>query len=267
MKKDNEFEYVDNALEQLGNIVFENNDFDKTMDDIYKFTESMIADFPKVSPEIIIEYQSYIQTMLLMREKYKDCYDKLIQQTEEQAIRNEYASGGECIHRGFYCPSPVLDKLVGGCNRGKKINKPRANSRYYYKYYINDKNKIIRSDKYEDGRCLETEFIILESNKTYGITFSTQDHLTGLLSLEQYSDRGILDKYITVLPDLYTGRENHNIYSAEKYKYDEYDILQGVTYATGIPNMNLITEEKYNLINDCNNGICFCNPSKQSDTN
>lgn len=265
MKQDNDFEYLDNALEQFGKIVSENNDFDEMKEDIYKLTKSMIADFPKVSQEIIIEYNAYIQTMLLNRGKYKDCYDKLIQQTEEQTVRNEYASGGECIHRGFYCPSPVLDKIVGGFNRGKKINKPRANSCNYYKYYINDKNKIIRSDKYEHGRCSETEFIIFESNNIYGISFSTQDHLTGLLSLEQYSDRGILVKYITILPDFYTGRENHSIYSAEKYEYDEHNILQRVIYATGIPNINLITEEKYNIINDSNNRVCFCNPSKQFD--
>jgi hypothetical protein len=140
MKNDKEFEYVDKALEQFGKIVSENNHFDKTVDDIYKLTESMIADGPKVSQEIIIEYQSYIQEMLLIREKYKDCYDMLAKKTEEQVVRNEYASSGECIHRGFYCPSPVLDKLVGGCNRGKKLNKPRANSRKYFKYYFNDRN-------------------------------------------------------------------------------------------------------------------------------
>ena len=83
--------------------------------------------------------------------------------------------------------------------------------------------------------------------------------------MEQYSDRGTLDKYITVLTDFYTGRENHNIYSAEKYEYDENSIIQRVIYAIGIANMNMITEEKYNLIRDGNNRICFCNPSKQSD--
>lgn len=262
MKRDKEFEHVDKALEQFGKIVSENNDFDKIVDDIYKLTEGIIADGSKVSQEIIIEYQSYIKELLLVREKYKDCYDLLLKQTEEQAVRYEYARGGECIHRGFYCPSSVLDKLIGGYNRGKKINKPRSISHNFYKYYFNDKDIIIRSDKYNNGRCQETEFIICKENKYYGVSFRTEEHLTGLLSMEQYSDRGIVNKYITVLPDLYTGRKNHNIYSAEKYEYDENDILNSVIYATGIPNMNLITEEKYNVIRDSNNKVYFCNSSK-----
>jgi hypothetical protein len=97
--------------------------------------------------------------------------------------------------------------------------------------------------------------MILEDNKTFGITFNIDDNSTSLLSMEQYSDSGTLNKYITILPDLYTGRENHSIYSSEKYEYDENNILRKLIYTTGIPKMNLLTEEKYTVVYDNNHII------------
>jgi hypothetical protein len=255
MSQNNNFESVDNALEMFGKIVSENDDFDTQMEEMHKLTESLIANIPKVSSDILNEYQGYISTVLSMRDKYKDHYDEQEQQTLKQTVRNEYASGGESLHRGYYCPSPTLDKLVGGLNRGRRLQKPRSNSHYYYKYYFDDNNRIIRCDNFIDDKCCVTEFIIFEDNKTYGITFNIEDNSTSLLSMEQYSDRGTLDKYITILPDLYTGRENHSIYSSEKYEYDENNILRKLIYATGIPKMNLLTEEKYTVVYDNNDII------------
>lgn len=252
MFKNNEFENVDKALELFGKIISDHNDFNTQTDELYKLTQSMTANILKVSSKIMDEYQGYIRTLLSLNDKYKDHFDELVKQTLKQTVRYDYASGGESIHRGYYCPSPVLDKLIGGYNRGKKIQKPRMNAPHYYKYYFDDCNRMIRCDNYIHEKCYATEFVIIEDNIIFGISFNTNDNLTGLLSMEQYLDSGTLDKYITVLPDLYTGNENHSIYSSEKYEYDESNTLRKVIYASGIPKLNLISEENYYVVYDDN---------------
>ena len=159
-----EKEFLDQMNQQLAHMteLFTNkeNDFDSIMNELNNFTMGLVTNHPKPAPELIQEYQNYIDEMLRIAKSYEGNYEQLKQQMLEKTSHLEYASGGECIHRGYLCPSPILDQVIGGCNRGKLIRKPRANSKSYYVYHFNDKENLIGIEKYSNGTCYETEIII-----------------------------------------------------------------------------------------------------------
>ena len=55
-----------------------------------------------------------------------DYYTPLLKDLRElavkSAVRKEYSNNENGIYRGYYCPSPVDDLIIGGCRRGKLRN-------------------------------------------------------------------------------------------------------------------------------------------------
>ena len=58
-------------------------------------------------------------------EAYHDCLEDTYQKVQQEVTRLEYGIIGDNshIHRGYYCPSPVLDIVVGGVKRGRVSKK------------------------------------------------------------------------------------------------------------------------------------------------
>lgn len=84
-----------------------------------------------------------------------DCYSKQLlhslKMAEKNVVRKEFSRGGECLHRGFYCPSPVLDIVIGGCKRGKRIKNPKKVPDYEYWFDSDDKLILVRTPNIPDG--------------------------------------------------------------------------------------------------------------------
>ena len=176
---------------------------------------------------------NYEEDLLLsLFTKYQGSFNELNQAMKENDFTQEYAKGGATIHRGFYCPSPILDIIAGGCDRGHLIKKPNSRSTFNYLYRkAGDKLKIIdRFDQLGDNAfCLcEREFIIENRSETvapmYGMTFDI--HNLSFLSLCRYDPEGRIVLYLTFLPgyskcDGYDVDKNDCFYSGEQYCYDE----------------------------------------------
>ncbi len=92
------------------------------------------------SIEDFFEKEKYFEVIY---RNYENKLDYFYNQAENQVVKKEYARGGECIHRGFYCPSPVLDIIVGNCKRGKLVKKPRKQPDY--EYWFDSHNRLILS--------------------------------------------------------------------------------------------------------------------------
>ena len=56
----------------------------------------------------------------------KDSYENVFNQKEKTVVRREQASGGTCMQRGYYCPSFVMDIVLGNVNRGRLIKRLRT---------------------------------------------------------------------------------------------------------------------------------------------
>ncbi|MBE6655219.1 MAG: hypothetical protein E7608_07220 [Ruminococcaceae bacterium] len=90
-----------------------------------------------------------------------------IKENESKVVRREYSKGGECIYRGYYCPSKIEDIVVGNVKRGRLLKRVKgSNPTYCYGFDEND--RIISAKKI----CTdEYEFIYYKGNEQIGVNF------------------------------------------------------------------------------------------------
>lgn len=81
---------------------------------------------------------------------------------------HQYAKGGLSLHRGFFCPSPVYDIVVGNVNRGKLYIRPTAKSQPDYQYGWDSKGRLITVNTNWGSK----EFIIYRDDITVSVEFT-----------------------------------------------------------------------------------------------
>lgn len=101
-------------------------------------------------------------------EKYRDKYAELLDATEREPLEVKYARGGEVLHRGYFCPSPVFDIVIGGANRGRLLKTQKTTETADFSYFFK-KDKLVRVDSYAvfegKGRTLYSrEFILRDGD-------------------------------------------------------------------------------------------------------
>ena len=112
--------------------------------------------------------------------------DKREAEKRVQSVR--YGRGGECIHRGFYCPSIVEDIVVGNCNRGKILQRsPRRKPDYTYGFDSDGKLILVRSESENAW-----EFISYEKDREIGIgvTYLPKYNIEGVSSVTECRRKG-----------------------------------------------------------------------------
>ena len=182
------------------------------------------------------------QELLNLYYCYRESYEELLSKIEPQIVGVEYGSGGEVLHRGYHCPSPVLDIVIGGANRGRLIKRPRKNYIYNYSYFKDSSGKIIMIDNY-DALCVEApekilcrrEFLIYHDDE---VTAPIYDVIRGRISIAsisncKYDKEGKIEAYRIMHAstsreengELYTNEKGCQIY-AETYSYDSEGLLE-----------------------------------------
>ena len=140
-----------------------------------------------------------------------------------KAVRFEYAIKGS-VHRAVYCPSPVLDLLVGNVRRGRILDRVTAASKITHRFGFDKNNQLqfveVISDI--DRQIAYTEYITREKNKLFGITIDNAGHLSAL-SEEQFVD-GRIQKYIYA--EMLPATEDILCFdlNTEEYQYDEHGL-------------------------------------------
>lgn len=83
---------------------------------------------------------------------------------------NTVFSSGSNLYRGYFCPSPVEDIVIGKTKRGKLTKKlsKRGNSK---KYLFNENNELIAVLGYTDEKHNSTEAIINSGNIEHGVYY------------------------------------------------------------------------------------------------
>ena len=87
------------------------------------------------------------QRLFDLYDKYLYSYDELRKKALAETCYREYSKGGEGTHRGYYCPSPVIDLVIGNVSRGRLL-KRRPAVNYDYIYYLNEARQIIMVDDF-----------------------------------------------------------------------------------------------------------------------
>lgn len=197
--------------------------------------------------------------------KYRDSFEELNQLMEETGFSQEYGRGGRTLHRGFYCPSPVEDIIVGGCDRGRLVHKLRSDLPVDYIYLkAGDKLKIIDKNAFKSDNTpfLSTrEFIIDNGAEVFAPTYDmspiacfSTSHDLSFLSLCRYDALGRIIKYLTILPSFSFAGDKVLIdkkgcyFTGEQYSYNEQTgLLDTVVHGT---KMNHTFEYSYRFIHD-----------------
>lgn len=77
--------------------------------------------YPSKEIELLID--DVYNTLMQLVQEYEGRYEELYPQLSTQVASVRFGRGGEGLPRGFYCPSPVRDILVGGYRRGKILSR------------------------------------------------------------------------------------------------------------------------------------------------
>ena len=105
---------------------------------------------------------------------YSNLFPELIEQTRSKISHASFAQGGDCVHRGIYCPSPILS-LLAGCNAGFEIESSEQATGNFFKYLFDAEGQLIGVSHYDlqDSSEIpdEIEFIIRMGLDEYGISF------------------------------------------------------------------------------------------------
>ena len=129
------------------------------------------------------EYQSIVnegftlrqQAQIILQNPYK------LKQLPLQIVCRQYSRGGEVLHRGYYCPSPILDLVIGNGNRGRLLkNMARCKNAPSFEYGFNADDELIYVQRNPNVPSHEPciEYILWEDSKSIGYYFESTDWLS-----------------------------------------------------------------------------------------
>lgn len=158
---------------------------------------------------------------------YRDKYADLEHSISPKAIRKKYGTGG-IIHRAYYCPSQIIDIVIGGAKRGRMSNDPSREERSKTVFFFDSDNRLTQVDEFgffpERVLC-RREFLWYQDNYTMACTYNM--NLAALpkicqASICQYDPDGKILQYQTMLSGTFLEGDPLRSFSiqAEEYYYD-----------------------------------------------
>jgi hypothetical protein len=176
----------------------------------------------RINPSRFNDFVNIIADLVSIKQEYADKLPHLRAAAEENIARLAYSKGGEAIHRGFYCPSPVQDLIIGGLKRGRLYKKkiPKYGE-YSYEYGFDQDGKLLRvkrANKFEGeipDIIFDEEYLIYIGNVEYGLQFNNEGEIDALSRCTY--DSGKLIKY----EQCHCGLEKFSHLHYEEYRYKD----------------------------------------------
>ena len=162
---------------------------------------------------------------------------------ETETVRREFASQSD-LHRGYYCPSPVYDLIVGNTHRGKLLNRITSRSKPSHAYGFDDNKQLLWCDFINNGNVSMSEYLVYRDHVIYGITFDSTGHIR-LVTEEVYQNSTFIQYTRCLCPTL-NGTPQCVELLREEYTYDEAGIRSSTWYkyihASDLPTVFKSTE-------------------------
>ena len=144
---------------------------------------------------------------------------QLQEKSETQTVRREFASGST-LHRGFYCPSPVFELIVGNTKRGKLLKRVTSFSKPSHEYGFDGKGRLLWCKTHLNGTGASyTEYLDHREHSVFGITLDNSGHPTTIT--EEVYHNGRLVCYTNVLCLPFGDSLRCAEIRCECYNYDE----------------------------------------------
>jgi len=149
--------------------------------------------------------------VLQIIEEYQNSVDKCYKDACSNVAYQQYARGGEFLHRGYYCPSLIADIITGKANRGKIVKHIVASKDYTYKFSFDPMDNLILVEQTD-----VFEVVFHKGRYEIGITAFKEDMKIQSVSECEYKD-GQLFSYVLSLYDPYNACVVEIV--EEKYTY------------------------------------------------
>ena len=154
-------------------------------------------------------------------EKYKNFdfigyYNEIVQNN----TNNKYSKGGLSFPAGIYAPSYVQEMRIGNCNVGKEIK--NIKNGYDFKYYFDENNRIILSEKYGEFGLGALNFYFYSGNVCEYVHFVFAQQKIYSISKSYYDDSGRIVRHIQI-DALYFGFDEAYQYEEHLFRYDNDD--------------------------------------------
>ncbi len=136
----------------------------------------------------------------------------------KSCVSYKFGIGGANLPaRGYYCPSLIMDIVVGNCSRGRLVCKPKITTRPDFKYGFTEKGELVYIENFYEGKKVSSEYILREKDTITGFAFTDEDVLINY-SRENY-ENGRLVSYSLVFYDEMFG-EAHSLHN-ETYNMND----------------------------------------------
>ncbi len=158
-------------------------------------------------------YFSEFNKIIKIIEEYSSKCESIITELSTKVVYEQYGVGGKCLHRGYFCPSRIIDVITGNINRGKikkNINKPD----FTFGFDRNNKLVLVKQENIY-------EFIIYQDDNEIGITVLDDFKITAISYCKYATDR--ICEYTFCLYDPYKKQIieiNKEIYSYSENKME-----------------------------------------------
>jgi len=206
----------------------------------------------KENLEICKPFVTECQRLAEIAVKYTDQYQVLKNRLDKDVMSEKYSVGGEALYRGYYCPSPVIDIVVGGCSRGRLLSRITARSKPTFKYGFNVNNDLIAVDNlgYSYGtNAIVTEAIIRNGELERGIVYKkwNEERQVDRLSESAYCDGQI----ISFIDCSYMYFNNSvDLYNREDYVYSDKGLSTVHMYRFQASFGPILTHQEYRFMHD-----------------
>jgi hypothetical protein len=187
------------------------------------------------SPEFQANCQRFSQECARLEIVAKELYarrEQLQIECHQNTVRKEYAFGST-LHRGFYCPSPTYDLIVGNTKRGRRLKKFSATLSPSHEYGFSADGKLLYCKWLTKGSVVMTEYLEYSENVVHGILLSNDGYISTVTE-ETYAN-GKLIQYLYALC-----RTSDNSFfcqdiSCEEYEYDEDGLCSCAMHTLTLP--------------------------------
>ena len=166
----------------------------------------------------------------------------------KSAVRKEYSNNENGIYRGYYCPSPVDDLIIGGCRRGKLLKRITKRTNPDREYLFDSNNRLVAVNLLLDWKAVQTEVLIYEDNLVTGINIDNYDNSIIKLSECIYDSDNKIKSFLTAsVSSNKATRTKIDEIELEKYSYDESGLNEAEIISYYESENNLTLEAKLGL--------------------
>lgn len=153
---------------------------------------------------------------------YTPLLKNLRELAEKSAVRKEYSNNENGIYRGYYCPSPVDDLIIGGCRRGKLLKRITKRTNPEREYLFDSNNRLVAVNSLLDWKAVHTEVLIYEDNLVTGIDIDNYDNSVSEISECTYGSDNKIKSFLTAsISSNKTIKTTIEEIGLEKYSYDK----------------------------------------------